>query len=134
MRDKPFIVSLLIALIVVLVIAGVSLVVKMNKVQVDYKSEIAKKMTVQKELEETKAVSKKAVAEKDALYTKMKALDEDLADSKNEFNKLEKLKEKLEENLKDELIKQDRISKKPIEAEAKEDDVKAIGEKALEVK
>ncbi|MDD4294220.1 MAG: hypothetical protein PHP69_01755 [Candidatus Omnitrophica bacterium] len=121
MRDKPFIVSLLIALIVVLVIAGVSLIVKMNKLQADYKSEVADKMTVQKELEDAKTSSKKAVAENQALQDKVKLLDDQLIKVQDEMARLEKLKDKLEENLKDELIKQDSIVKgQSKDADAKE--------------
>lgn len=107
MKDKPLILSLLVGLIMVLVVAGVSLLVKINSLS-SFREELVKKnMKLEKGLEELKS-------ENTSLKEKNKALTEDMdknsikvAELKTEIAKLEKLKEKLEENLKDELIKQD---------------------------
>ena len=52
MSDKPLIVSLLIGLIVVLVVAGVSLLVKMNSLSDVYKKELASSMSLQKNIQD----------------------------------------------------------------------------------
>tara|TARA_Y100000031_G_C8146461_1_gene350211 strand:- start:114 stop:461 length:348 start_codon:yes stop_codon:yes gene_type:complete len=110
MRDNPLIVSLLIGLIVVLVIAGVSLLVKMNTLDRMHKEASAKSIGLEKTIQELKA-------EKSGLLNTIKGLKKDFKDAKAEYEtnilelkeenlKLEKLKEKLEDNLKDELTKQ----------------------------
>ena len=55
MKDNPFLVSLLIGLVVVLVIAGVSLLVKMNSMSETYKQELSKNMDFERTIENLKA-------------------------------------------------------------------------------
>jgi peptidoglycan hydrolase CwlO-like protein len=98
MRNNPFATSLLIGLIVILIIAGVSLLVKMNALRDDYKKENAKKMSLEKKIEELKA-------EGDGLKETIGQLNSQVEELELENTKLNKLKDKLEESLKDELIK-----------------------------
>jgi predicted nuclease with TOPRIM domain len=107
MKDKPLILSLLVGLIMVLVIAGVSLLVRINALSGSERKSNAEKMAISEQLESLKK-------ENSLLTEKNKGLIDDLAKAniksdelKTELAKLEKLKDKLEENLKDELIKQD---------------------------
>ncbi len=99
MKDNPLIISLLIGLIVVLVIAGVSLLVKMNALSGVYKQELAKNISLEKNVEDLKA-------ENSDLAEETKQLNAKIKDLKEENAKTEKLKERLEENLKEELMKQ----------------------------
>lgn len=99
MKNNPLIVSLLIGLIVVLVIAGVSLLVKMNSLSSVYKKELAKNISFEKSVEDLNA-------ENDSLKGNIDGLNIQLKDLREEYSKLEKFKDKLEENLKDELMKQ----------------------------
>ena len=99
MKDNPLIISLLIGLIVVLVIAGVSLLVKMNALSGVYKQELAKNISLEKNIEDLKAENSDLADEVGQLKLKVK-------DLKEENLKVEKLKDKLEENLKEELMKQ----------------------------
>jgi len=99
MKDNPLIISLLIGLIVVLVIAGVSLLVKMNVLSGVYKQELAKNISLEKNAEDIKAENIVLAGE----ITKLNLTIEDL---KEENTKIERLKERLEENLKEELMKQ----------------------------
>jgi len=107
MKDKPLILSLLVGLIMVLVIAGVSLLVRINALSGSERKSQAEKMAIESELENLKK-------DNTTLTDKNKGLVDDLAKAntkteelKTELAKLEKLKDKLEENLKDELIKTD---------------------------
>lgn len=99
MKDNPLIISLLIGLIVVLVIAGVSLLVKMNALSGVYKQELAKNISLEKNTEDLKA-------ENSDLANEVGQLKLEVNDLKEENLKVEKLKDKLEENLKEELMKQ----------------------------
>jgi len=99
MKDNPLIISLLIGLIVILVIAGVSLLVKMNSLSGVYKQELAKNISLEKNTEDLKARNNGLVGEIGQLNDKIEEL-------KLEKEKTEKLKDKLEENLKEELMKQ----------------------------
>jgi predicted nuclease with TOPRIM domain len=107
MKNNPLILSLLVGLIMVLVIAGVSLLVSINYLS-GHKDELARKnMELEKSLEQLKT-------ENTALIEKNKGLTEDVNNAntkveelKTEMAKLEKLKDKLEENLKEELMKHD---------------------------
>lgn len=99
MKDNPLIISLLIGLIVILVIAGVSLLVKMNVLSGVYKQELAKNISLEKNAEDLKA-------ENSSLAGEVGQLNDAIKDLEEENIKIERLKEKLEENLKDELMKQ----------------------------
>jgi len=99
MKNNPLIVSLLIGLIVVLVIAGVSILVKMNSLSSVYKKELAKNISSEKSIEDLNA-------ENESLQQSIDSLNIQLKDLKEEHLKLDKFKDKLEENLKDELMKQ----------------------------
>jgi len=98
MKDSPLIISLLIGLIVVLVIAGVSLLVKMNSLSGIYKKELAKNISLEKSNEDLKAENSSVKEELAQLKVRIKDLQE-------ENMKLEELNAKLEENLKDELMR-----------------------------
>jgi len=99
MKDNPLIISLLIGLIVVLVIAGVSLLVKMNSLSGVYKQELAKNISLAKNIEDLKIDNSDLAGDIEQLNDKIEDLEE-------ENIKVEKLKDKLEENLKEELMKQ----------------------------
>ncbi|MDD5194802.1 MAG: hypothetical protein PHQ96_03890 [Candidatus Omnitrophica bacterium] len=105
MSEKPLVLSILIGLIVVLVIAGVSILVKMNAVDEDYKRELAKAMTFQKDIEALKNDNTVLKEENTGLKEKNGKLSVEMEETKTELTKLQKLKDKLEENLKDELMK-----------------------------
>lgn len=107
MKDKPLILSLLVGLIMVLVIAGVSLLVRINALSGSERKSQAEKMAIEAEFDNLKK-------ENSLLAEKNKGLVDGLAQAnakaeatKTDLAKLEMLKDKLEENLKDELIKKD---------------------------
>ena len=99
MKDNPFLVSLLIGLVVVLVIAGVSLLVKMNSMSETYKQELSKNMDFERTIENLKA-------ENQSFKENVGELIVEVGKIKEEYAKLDALKKKLEENLKEELMKQ----------------------------
>ncbi|MBU2102952.1 MAG: hypothetical protein ABH865_00155 [Candidatus Omnitrophota bacterium] len=105
MSEKPLILSILIGLIVVLVIAGVSILVKMNALDDDYKKELTRSMTLQKATEDLRAENASLKGESMDLKDKNTKLVLQVEEVKIELAKLDKLKNKLEENLKDELMK-----------------------------
>jgi len=105
MKDKPLILSLLVGLIMVLVVASVSFLVQINSLS-GHRDDLAKKnMALEKKVEELKAenvvLSEKNKGVTDELGSTKVKMDE----LKIEIARLEKLKEKLEDNLKDELMK-----------------------------
>jgi len=112
MKDKPLILSLLVGLIMVLVVAGVSLLVKINSLS-SFREELAKKnMNLEKTIEDLKTENS-AVSEKNKVLTEdVNKANEKVNELKTELTKLEKVKAKLEDNLADELIKQDSDVKK----------------------
>ena len=121
MKDNPLIVGLLIALIVILVIAGVSLLVKTNDLSSLYKKEVANKISYEKDIEDLKVENVGLIKNIKNLDIKIENLELEASKQieiineenskkidalKEDYSKLEKLKEKLEDNLKDELMKQ----------------------------
>lgn len=115
MSERPLIISLLIGLIVVLVIGGVSLLVRMNSLDNIYKKEISKNMSLQEDVESLQEENaslkeEKAGFKKDSAQFKTK-VDE----LTKEAASLELLKDKLEENLKEALsaaeVKEERESR-----------------------
>lgn len=109
MKDNPLIISLLIGLIVILVIAGVSLLVKTKSLSEAYKETLAKNINLEKEIETIKAENSafgQTVATLNSQMQELKAgYEAKIAALKEEKLRLETLKEKLEDNLKDELMK-----------------------------
>jgi len=91
-RDSPLIVSLLIGLIAVLVVAGVSLLVKMNSLSDLYKKEIAKKIGFEKSIGDLQD-------ENSGLKEKIDYFNLEMKDLKRENTRLEDLRKKLRENL-----------------------------------
>jgi len=106
MKDNPLIISLLIGLIVILVIAGVSLLVKMNSLSGIYKQELARNISFEKSIEDIKIKNSGLTDEIGQLNIQIKSLKDENAKLKNDNAKIEKLKDRLEENLKEELMKQ----------------------------
>ena len=98
MRNNPFLISLLIGLIVVLIVGGISLLVEMNTLRTNYKKEQAEKMSLEKDLDLLKK-------EKSALEVTIDKSNKQIEELRLENQKLEKLKDKLEESLKEELMK-----------------------------
>ena len=118
MNEKPLVFSLLIGLIVVLVVAGVSLSVQINRQSEVYKKEVAKSISLQKDIEAGKAAStdlgrqlESSRAENDSLKSTIAKLTSEMEGLKLENTKLSALKNKIEQNLADELIKQPEESK-----------------------
>jgi len=92
MNERPLVFSLLIGLIVVLVVAGVSLTVQNNRQSEFYKKEVAKNMSLQKDVETAKVTTgdlnrqiESLRAENDGLKSTVAAVT-----SENEALKLEK--------------------------------------------
>ena len=105
MKDSPLIISLLIGLIVVLVIAGVSILVKMNSLSGEYKKQLAKNISCEKATEDLKNNLEALQGENSKLKEDISLLNVQVESLGQENVKLEKLKDKLEDNLKEELMK-----------------------------
>ena len=110
MKDNPLIISLLIGLIVILVIAGVSLLVKTKSLSEAYKESSAKNINLEKDIETIKTENNAFDQTVAALNNQIKELKDGyeakITALKEENLRLETFKEKLEDNLKDELMKQ----------------------------
>jgi predicted nuclease with TOPRIM domain len=110
MKNNPFIVSLLTGLIVILVVAGVSLLVKNKALSETYRETLSKNIGLEKQLEDIRMENSGLVKKAANLETEMAEFKKDCLQKldvvSQEKARLEKLKEKLEDNLKDELMKQ----------------------------
>ncbi|MBU1112518.1 MAG: hypothetical protein KKH93_01410 [Candidatus Omnitrophica bacterium] len=105
MKDSPLIISLLIGLIVVLVIAGVSILVKMNSLSGEYKKQLAKNISCEKTTDDLNKDIETLQGENSKLKEDLALVNIQVESLGQENAKLEKLKEKLEDNLKEELMK-----------------------------
>ncbi len=110
MSERPLVLSILIGLVVVLIIAGISLLVKMNALDDSYKKELGKSINLQKTIEELKNAHTALKEENAMLKEKNAQLTTQLEELETEIVRLEKLKNKLEENLKDELMKNQNLT------------------------
>ena len=104
MRDKPLVVSLLVGLVVVLIIGGVSVLVKMNSVSGEYKKKVAQGISFQKTIEELRRENSNLNDDNEELKEEIASLNNKIAELNTELAKTVELKNKLEEALKDELI------------------------------
>lgn len=110
MKDNPLIISLLVGLIVILVIGGVSLLVKMNR-EAGVKDQLqTEKMSLDKTLGECQTENsnlQKTVEQLNArVYSIEKESKEKIAVLNEENERLKLLNKRLEDSLKDELMKQ----------------------------
>lgn len=105
MKDNPFIISLLIGLIVILVIAGVSVLVKMNSLSNVYKRELAKSISLEKTIEDLKKEKSAFQEEIAGLQAGIQEREEKIKALNEELDKAGQIKQKLEESLKEELMK-----------------------------
>ncbi|MBP7088547.1 MAG: hypothetical protein KBB01_04535 [Candidatus Omnitrophica bacterium] len=94
MKSNPLIISLLVGLIVVLVIGGVSVSVKMNSISRIYKKELAKNISLEKNVEDLKI-------ENDNLKKAIEALNVNMENLKKENEKLLQLNKTLEDSRKE---------------------------------
>lgn len=115
MRNNPLILSILLGIIIILIIGGVSLSVKLNYTSKNYEQTVARTLELEKtnkKLEEEKEVLRKnniVLKEKiESLEEKIKSLEDEKKNLEVELEKTRRLKEKLEESLKEELMKEDR--------------------------
>ena len=111
MRNQPLLLSILLGVIIVLVIAGISLSVRLNTLSKSYYSSISQNMELERNnqglKEEKEALLEKIDKLKREIITlqeKVKRLETDNTSLKEELERTKKLKDKLEENLKEELL------------------------------
>jgi len=107
MKDNPLFVGLVAAFLVVVSIAAVSFLVKMNSYSEAYKKESSRNMSLQEQLETVKAENAALKTKSSELKYEVDSSGAKIKDLKNEVAGLEKLKQKLEENLKEELVKKE---------------------------
>lgn len=106
MKNSPVIIGLIAGLIIVLLIGGVTLQVQVNRVSNDYKSEKMRADGLQKAFNDMKLENEGLKGVNASLQEQVGKLDQKAKDLALEITKMEALKSKLEENLKNELIKQ----------------------------
>jgi chromosome segregation ATPase len=106
MKNNPVILGLVAGLIIVLLIGGVTLQVQLNRVTNDYKSEKTRAEGLQKSFNTIKSENDSLKGVNSGLQEQVGKLDQKAKDLALEITKLEALKAKLEENLQNELIKQ----------------------------
>lgn len=112
MKDQPLFLSVLLGIIVVLVIGGVSLSVKVNYMSRNYKQLLAENMELQKEnqeLQKNERSFSKSVSELKKIIETQKERESGLIKQNEalsvELEKTTRLKDKLEEGLKEELMR-----------------------------
>jgi len=112
MKNQPLVMGILMGAVVVFVIVIVSLGVKLKEVYVQYNDGNAVNIELQRDMEEQKGINASLEVgistlknEKTELQELIKSLSEEIEAQHLEIEKLERLKDKLEESLKEELIK-----------------------------
>ena len=126
MKDNPLVVGLVAAFLVVVSIAAVSFLVKMNSYSEAYKKEASHNMSLQEQLETVKAENTVLKTKSSELKYEVDSSDAKIKDLKNEVAGLEKLKQKLEENLKEELVKKELDQQPQANATAGDDTQKPV--------
>lgn len=118
MRNQPLLISVIIAIIAIFILVGASLAVKLSSVSKQYNDEIAKSMKVEEENLKLKAqvdALTKQIAEMKSTNTALESviakIKEENSTMKIDLEKTLKVKEALEENLKEQL---DKDGKKPM--------------------
>ncbi|MFH1771201.1 MAG: hypothetical protein ABH872_00090 [Candidatus Omnitrophota bacterium] len=113
MSDKPWIISLLSGLVVILIIGGVSGWVKVNALSEDNKKEVKKTMSLEQTIESLKAENAALINEKKTLVMENERLNKSVAEFKDsvslmnaqiegltkEVQELTKFKESLQNDL-----------------------------------
>ncbi|MDP2923042.1 MAG: hypothetical protein Q8O30_04905 [Candidatus Omnitrophota bacterium] len=112
MKDRPLMLSLLFGFIVVLVIVSVSFLMKMNSLSGSEKKLQLENVKLAEKISDLEKQNVSLNDEKKGLGEEFEKVKVKLNELNTEYTKLDKLKEKLEENLKDELMKQDIKEKK----------------------
>lgn len=112
MKDQPLFLSILLGIIVVLVIGGVSLSVKVNYMSRNYKQLLAENMELQKEnqdLRKNELDFSRNISELEKTVESQNERESELIKQNEalslELEKTTRLKDKLEEGLKEELMK-----------------------------
>lgn len=99
MKNNVWIISLLVGLVVILVIGGVSLLVKINSLSKEYKQESARNISLEKTIEDLKGEIEEKEEEKKQLNAQNISLSKTVDQLKKENIKLtleiEQLKEKI---------------------------------------
>lgn len=98
MRGSPVVIGLLVGLIVILVISGVSLVVKMNTMNLNRDEQLSEKRACEVEAQDLRSKNSKLRKSIDNLNIQAQGF-------RTEIDKLNEVKAQLEENLKEELMK-----------------------------
>jgi predicted RNase H-like nuclease (RuvC/YqgF family) len=130
MKDNPLIVGLVAAFLVVVSIAAVSFLVKMNSYSEAYKKEASHNMSLQEQVETLKAENTVLKTKSSELKYEVDSSDAKFKDLKNEVAGLEKLKQKLEENLKEALVNKE-LERQPKANVTAGDDAQKQIEKAV---
>ncbi|MCF7873858.1 MAG: hypothetical protein K9L84_03875 [Candidatus Omnitrophica bacterium] len=124
MKNNVWIISLLVGLVVVLVIGGVSLLVKVNSLSKEYKQESAKNISLEKTIEDLKEEKIDLQEKAEQLNAQNISLSKTVDDLKQENNQFSSQVKQLEEKvktLKEESKSLEEISK---EEESKEKNLK----------
>jgi cell division protein FtsB len=88
MKNNVWIISLLVGLMVVLVIGGVSLLVKVNALSKEYKQESAKNISLEKTIEDLKEKNEDLQEKVKQLNAQNTSFSEAISDLKKENNQL----------------------------------------------
>jgi len=114
MKNQALILGILLGIIVILIIGGVSVSVKLNQVSKNYQLAVKKKIELEKKtqfLEAEKEALLKNIQELkrkvEELNKKVEGLIKEKENLLLELEKMRRLKEKLEESLKEELMKKE---------------------------
>lgn len=105
MNNQPLMLSILLGIILILIIGGVSLSVQKSKTADRMQQYMKENIDLQKRNAKLENENKDLNVQIDEFKTKVKTLQEDNSFLSEELEKTRKLKETIEERLKEELIK-----------------------------
>jgi len=114
MKDQALVFGVLLGIIVILIIGGVSVSIKLNQVNKNYQLAVKKKIELEKKSQSLEAEKEALLKSNQELKRKIEELNKKIDDLNKEkenllleLEKMKRLKEKLEENLKEELMKKE---------------------------
>jgi len=114
MKSEPLLLGILLGIIVILIIGGISLSVRLNQLRKNYQEVAGKNLKLEELVENLKAEKEALIKSNQDLKNEIKELERKIdkltgekEDLKLELEKMRRLKEKLEESLKEELMKKE---------------------------
>lgn len=111
MNNQPLMLSILLGIILILIIGGVSLSVQKSKATNTINECLSEKIDLQKFTGQLEEENQKLKSQAEELQSRLTALEEDKKALSQELEKTQRLKETIEDRLKEELVREEPAAK-----------------------